>query len=382
MRILFIAPRFHTNQAPIVKLLTSQGHEVSFVVQRIEMSEDKNLLDPILCKPNFLYKIIENYKCKGKSKVWSEDYRLRHFIPSTRSLFSIIRQIDPDVVIYREPCMFSLIARLISLLLGVPELVLYTQSPCVRTENTFKRRLTNSLRKILFGTKIYSPVYMQNAITSDKLLFSQGVKFIPFVMEFDDQILTRTYCRGEKINVVDVGKYRDYKDHFVLIDALLSLPAEVRSLFSVSIVGQCVKDEEIEYFDKLQEAIHTGNLTSIVRLHKNVPYHEMRKIYLENDVFILTSKRELASVAVLEAMTFGTVCISTDYNGTASYINPDYGYLFRAQNPESLKDVLLDLYNKKDLLSDMGRTTYQYAKENYSQKSYSKGLGSLINRTI
>lgn len=382
MRILYIAPRFHTNQAPVVKSLIERGHEVSFVVQRVEMSEDKSLINPIICKPDFFYQKIESCRCKGKSNVWTENYRLRHFIPSIRSLFIIIKRIRPDVVIYREPNVFSLISRIISILLSVPNKALYTQSPCMRTEDSFKRRMKNRFRRLLFGSKIYSPVFVQRIDGQEKPLYSQGVQFIPFIMEFDDRILTRSYCKGNKINIVDIGKYRDYKDHFVLVDALRLLSDEVRASFAVSIVGQCIKDEEITYYDKLNMYVKDNNLESIVNLQKNVPFQEMEQIYLENDVFILTSKRELASVAVLEAMKYGAVCISTDYNGTASYINQDFGYLFEAQNAESLSHVLVDIYKQRDNLSKMGVSTYRDAKEKYSQSSYISGLSNLMNITL
>ena len=81
-------------------------------------------------------------------------------------------------------------------------------------------------------------------------------------------------------------------------------------------------------------------------------------------------------------MKYGAVCVSTDYNGTASYINQDFGYLFEAQNAESLSQVLVEIYKQKDNLSKMGVSTYRDAKEKYSRSSYISGLSNLMNITL
>lgn len=378
MKIMYVAPRFHTNQAPIVKYLLTEGHEVQFVVQRKELIEDLDSINPIVCRPDYFYQLKEKITCNGKSSVWKENYRLTHFIPSIRDLFRIISKNRPDVLIYREPCMFSLIAYIIAILLRIPNKILYTQSPCQSPKNTLKRRIILKIRKVLFGAKVYSPVYVSCAQDLKNTLYSQGVRFIPFVMDFGINLCKRTYINDGKVNIVDIGKYRDYKDHFILIKALALLSDEDRSILKVSIVGQCIKDEELQYYNDLQEFIENNNLNSVVSLQKNIPFSEMDKIYLKNDVFILTSKKEFASVAVLEAMKYGLVCVSTDHNGTATYINSDFGYLFKAHNAESLKEVLHHIVQQKNNISDMGMRTYQYAKKHYSPIAYFKALSELI----
>lgn len=378
MRVMYVAPRFHTNQAPIVKNLLSLGHEVLFLVQRKEFSEDKSAIEPIVCKPNCIYKLIEDTKCNAKSSVWREDFRLRYFVPSIRGVYNVIHLFKPDVIIYREPTMFSLVARIIAILLGVPNLILYTQSPCVLQEMSVKRKILNFVRRVLFGTKIYSPVYVSSLDEGVDTFFEQGVLFIPFIMEFDDFVLNREYIPNGKIRLVDIGKYRDYKDHFVLVKALSLLPSDVKKEFDVTIVGQCVKDEEIEYYNLLLKFIRNKGLDDVIKLKSNIPFQDIDKVYLNNDVFILTSKRELASVAVLEAMKYGLVCISTNKNGTASYVDKKNGYIFKAEDEVSLCNILLDLFYKKNQLPQMGIHTYQYAKNEFSPNSYINKLLTMI----
>src|SRR5690625_5554899 len=46
MRILFVAPRFHTNQVPLMEALLAGGHQVQFHVERVRPSEDHSLVTP------------------------------------------------------------------------------------------------------------------------------------------------------------------------------------------------------------------------------------------------------------------------------------------------------------------------------------------------
>ena len=58
MKILFVAPRYHTNQTYIVKTLREKGHNVYFFVSRIGKTEDHSIIRPKIIKVNFLSFII------------------------------------------------------------------------------------------------------------------------------------------------------------------------------------------------------------------------------------------------------------------------------------------------------------------------------------
>ncbi|MCC8146263.1 MAG: hypothetical protein LIO93_07465 [Bacteroidales bacterium] len=52
MRILFTAPRYHTNQVPIVKGLLGKGHEVRYFVVFKGASEEYTFCEPTVLKPS------------------------------------------------------------------------------------------------------------------------------------------------------------------------------------------------------------------------------------------------------------------------------------------------------------------------------------------
>ena len=46
MNILFVAPRFHTNQFELVKSLISEGHKIDFHVSLVRNTENHSLITP------------------------------------------------------------------------------------------------------------------------------------------------------------------------------------------------------------------------------------------------------------------------------------------------------------------------------------------------
>lgn len=380
MRILFVAPRYHTNQVPIVDSLLKNGHNVYYLVERVEHTEDNTKLSPIICKADCIYSFLEKQLTHAKSEVEKENFRLDNFIPSVRYLVHFIRSIKPDVVVFRDLTKYSLMANAISFFCRVPTRVLYTQSACYKPTKSLRDRILIFLRRIIFTNKTYSPVYVANSSFLSLKLFSQDIHFLPFALCFDDGVLRKQYLSNNRINLLDVGKYRDYKDHFVLIKALIKLPIDILKEFKITIAGQCIKDDEIVYYNKLNSFIMENHLDEYVDLRKNIDYKMMANIYKENDVFILTSKHELASVSLLEAMGEGLICISSDNNGTASYINKSLGYTFTAMDADDLQRVLIDLARKKLLLPKMGVKTYQYARENFGPELFYSRFMDLIRK--
>ena len=48
MRVLYVAPRYHTNQVPIMKGWIKEGHEVLFVSQLLGTGEDHRDIEPVI----------------------------------------------------------------------------------------------------------------------------------------------------------------------------------------------------------------------------------------------------------------------------------------------------------------------------------------------
>ena len=380
MNILFVAPRYHTNQVPIMEYLVKNNHVVHFLAYRKEYTEDYRVVEPELCHSSIIYKFLEFYYFRrNTSNIYRENFKISKFIPSCFWLVKYIMRIHPDVVIIRDKKHSSSLVYLISLICGVKHILLYTQDPCFISKEYNENRIKRYIKKIIYPKKIYSPV-KYNELKSISCPIATGYSFIPFAMNFDDsRVKQRCYLRGNKVNILDVGKYRDYKNHFVLAKAIALLPSDVRNELRITIVGQAYSEEEKNYRQKLEAFIFDRKMEDIFVLKESIPYSQMADVYLQNDVFILTSKVEAASISILEAMKYGNVCISTNKNGTASYIQSDLGFIFESDNENSLRNVLLKIYDKKECLPELGRRTFEFASNNYSTEVYFHKLQMLIN---
>lgn len=386
MKILFIAPRFHTNQVPIVTNLIKRGHEVDFYSQYVGKTEDHSNIRPCVMKQSLLTKFIFKLIDIKHNQNVAEKKKVAYFIPSIYSLSKKIREFLPDIIILRGSYFLAIPVNYICKILKI-NCIYYDQGPlyfkkedCL--QDGIKVKIKYYIKKHHLPRVRITPVKVQKANElvqkKSELKIKPHEYFIPLIAEKSDKF-TREYCKEGHINILSVGKYRDYKNHFLLVDAI-QLLTNLRNI-KVLIVGQAENEEEMKYFDSLKQYINKNNLQDTITLEKNIDYKSMKEIYRNSDIFILTSKKEVASVAVLEAMSHGLVTISTDMNGTATYIeNGISGYTFETMDPTSLVEKIENLIADKEKIKVMGRAAYKNICNNYSFSNYYNALDSVIKK--
>jgi hypothetical protein len=60
MKLLFVAPRYHTNQVQLIKKLLEKNHDISFHVACIGHTEDHSLVKPVQFKQSKLSVFLES----------------------------------------------------------------------------------------------------------------------------------------------------------------------------------------------------------------------------------------------------------------------------------------------------------------------------------
>ena len=90
MKILFVAPRFHTNQSTIVKTLINKGHRVYFHVSTIGPTEDYSNITPEIIEESILSIIrTKIFGDGGKNK--------KGYFPKIIKYYSVIKKISPKI---------------------------------------------------------------------------------------------------------------------------------------------------------------------------------------------------------------------------------------------------------------------------------------------
>lgn len=384
MKILFVAPRFHTNQYQIVKSLVDKGHDVNIMAQFYGKSEDHSVIKPQLIKKSLLGKAIHKFLESRYDVNTVKNKKIQLFLPSLFDLFRQIKSFNPEVVILRNRNLTSLFSYMVCKIVGVKAVLVYNQTPLYTFEsskNNFKNFRKKLVREYLFPKIRITPVLTRNDQQSNEKIkrIDKYAYFVPFIANAEDVIKTRTYFSNNKINLLEVGKYRDYKNHFLLVDAV-DLIQDKQDL-STTIVGQVTNEEEEKYFNELKKYINSKNLENYIHLRKNIRYQEMSNIYKQSDIFILTSKAEIASISVLEAMANGMPTISTDANGTASYIEEGHsGYLFKTKDAYDLALKLEKVIKDRNNIRNLGQTAFENIKNNYSFSNYYEALNEVLKK--
>ena len=128
MRILIVAPRFHTNQYQMVKTLLENNHDVFFHVASLGSTEDHSLLKPVRHAQSKASLLLE--KIFGMGGVNRPNY-----FPDPIQYWKVFKKLRPDIVIIRDPYKpFSLMAAFFSIFTK-SKVVFYTQEALFRNRN-------------------------------------------------------------------------------------------------------------------------------------------------------------------------------------------------------------------------------------------------------
>ncbi len=373
MRFLYVAPRYHTNQIPIMKGLKEQGHEVFFFSHYKGKIEDYSFVIPEIIGYSPLFLLVNNIytRIQKKKNIMADDWKLLHGFPPIIKMYRKMKKINPDVVIIRERSIYSIITYLICRTLHI-KAILYNQSPVyekIKNDMAHKlvRRLTPKVRM--------TPVMGMESPDKKKETY---VFFVPFIMDLKCSPEERTYCPGGEIRIFTVGKYEKRKN-LIMIAGVVKKLCRVYNIH-LTIAGECSSDLHREYYKKLQKYILENNLEDHITLLQNLKREEMESVYEKTDLFVIPSTLEPASISQLEAMAYSIPVICSDTNGSACYVkNGHNGYIFKDNDSDSLKEVMEKIIKKPEFFVKMGRSSYQDVKEQYQFENYFEGIMECIH---
>lgn len=358
MRFLYVAHRYHTNQAPIMKGLVEHGHEVCFVSHYRGEIEDYDYVTPVIAGYSVLFNMINwiyvHIFQRKNSKAC--DMRLKYGFPSLRRIRKIVKKFDPDVMIIRERSVYSIFTCLACRRLGIP-MILYNQSPL--WEDEIKNDLPHRIVKRLLPSVRITPVM---GVKREGKVKEEGAVFVPFVIEPVLPPDEKEWFQNGRISILCVGKYEERKNILMLLEIFADLVNQYN--LALTVAGECADHFEREYKERLEKFIEEHKLSEKVSLLENVAHKDMEKLYANADLFVLPSTREPASVSQLEAMAFSVPVICSDTNGTSCYIKEGInGYCFKDNSKEDLRKVILKCVSEPDRLKRMGENSFKEIEE-------------------
>lgn len=406
MKFLFTAPRFHTNQAPIVKGLTEAGHEVRYFVVFVGATEDHSCCEPLVLKPSKTTVREKRKLAKTKTASEIESAISGHFIPNWRYLEKQILEYRPDVVICRDRTNFTLAVYSICSKHSIP-CALYDQSPvytserkaekgspdnhhtlvlplftrvCKKLQKTFSadfQYISKCKRKHGFPKTRISPVkYLVNEFASNSELPVEHSYYIPLVYAPPKVQIGKRAISDDATHFLCVAKFREYKNLPLLLNAFTKIKTVEN--WKLTIVGQAVNDDEKAYRNELESYILKNGLSSRISLLQNVRYKDMHEVYSANDLLILPSRRETYGMAIVEAMANGLSVIVSDTCGAAFCAQEAGGTVVKANEVDALATAILDSLQNKDCLIERGKKAKEYILRNQSFDCYYHAMANML----
>jgi glycosyltransferase involved in cell wall biosynthesis len=376
-KVMYIAPRFHTNQYSSVKSLIENNVEVKYLVQNMEQIENYEHITPTKIGYSKISELLINIFIKGDSELAKKRLYMNIGIPPILLLISELKKFHPDIVILRERTFYSIVSNIICKLLCIKTL-LYTQEPLfVRGKNKKIKKVYNKITKPFLPKSRITPV-LGNSDTGNK---DVNATFVPFVMS--NNVLKREYLNSNKVNFLIVSKYQKIKRILETIEVFKKIHDEGLTNWELTVCGALDNQERQSVYDEIRSFINHHNLENKINLKYNISHNNMKEEYLKNDVSILASKRDYASVTPIEAMSFGLVNISSDGNGTYNYIkNGIDGYFFNKNDLQELYGIIKNLLSNTTIIEKMGAESLKNFNQKYSHPVYHKKLLNVYNQIV
>ncbi len=379
MKIVYISPRYHTNQNGIISGWLSDGDEVLFLAQYSFGVEDHTLITPhIMGYAKWFERVDRFYVNKlKKNDPFARDRRLRWGVPPLGKIRDELLKFGPDLVILRERNLYTMGCYRLCKKLGL-KTIMWNLSPVYAEPSYFKDDIPHRLVRRLTPLFRFTPVRQTGIDMSGKVADVYSY-FAPFVVEPSCKPEDHVYFRDGKINIFEIGKYQDRKNHFLMLNAFAELKKKYPDIY-LTIAGECSDSFQEDYHARLSKKVGDLGLSDCVKLLKNVPKKEIREIYMNSDIYVLTSTGEPASITVIEAMSNSVPAISGTDNGTADYVKQGVtGYVFEDCDEEDLKAKLsLILENARETIPAMGRAAYESIKEDFGFRAYKSTIEKIL----
>jgi glycosyltransferase involved in cell wall biosynthesis len=369
MKILIIAPRYHTNLNYRVKALKEAGHEVLMFVFYKGHSEVYDSIEPIVLgyssfsqfiKKNCLFFV--NKKKRGTYE------QILSFFPWSK-FKNEYKKIKPDVFIIKGFLGAFVIQSLFISLMYKQKTYLLLQTAKHFPETLLKKIQIFILKKIFRVKGIISP--LQNELKERDEFYN----YLPFIIETKE--FDKEYFKNNRVNIISIGKFVKRKDHLTLLKAIEGVK-EKYDIF-LTIIGEKVSEEVL---DNIKKYIKNKKLEKMVQIKYNLDNKEVLNLYKDNDLFVLPGYDEPAAYSLLEAMASKLPVICSDSNGTKCYIEEGVnGYIFRSKSKENLENCLKKVIGDRERLRTMGEKSHEISKNNFSSNVFINKFNQILDQT-
>ena len=159
-----------------------------------------------------------------------------------------------------------------------------------------------------------------------------------------------------EVRLLNVGRICPHKNQRYLLQCLKELRAESGQNYKLTLVG---KIGPARYWDEIMgEVSGAGIAEHVTFLTDGISERELKKLYLEADVFCCVSRHEGFCVPVVEAMSFSIPVVSTPDTALRDTI-ASFGLLVENDRILQLKHAIMRLAKKAKFYNTLSRLSFQ-----------------------
>lgn len=171
---------------------------------------------------------------------------------------------------------------------------------------------------------------------------------------------------------ISIGFVEPHKGHDVLIDAIKMLPADIRVKCTFKIVG---KNTSL-YAQRLMEEVENIPEVDFIGLLNRKEIHD---ILDDSDVLICPSRQDCMPTVCAEAMMHSVPCIVSDVVGTAAYLSPKNGFVFKNEQANELMGIICDVVKHPCKLRTMGNEAKEVYNSSFSMEALENNILKIMN---
>lgn len=269
------------------------------------------------------------------------------------SMRKIIKQFKPDIIV---PFIDTVVLCAFLAQIGLNNSFVYTvrNSPWEEREN----RITKIFKKLMISHANY--IMLQNEEQREYFKSKYRDKEVivpnPVSLKFIDS--PKSHYTNQIKHIVFVGRLEAQKNIPLLLEAFSDVRKEFPQI-DLKLYGAGSQREQIE-----EKVFKLGIDDSCCICGRS---NNIEKELQQADLFVLTSNYEGMPNSLIEAMTVGVPCISSDCRtGPKSLINSGKsGLLFKTGDKESLKKELIWALKHPLEMADLGRSGRNFILENF-----------------
>lgn len=235
-----------------------------------------------------------------------------------------------------------------------------------------------------------NPIRYMNSFNSYTIMISNSVEKVWELKGLDNKKMRLIYdgVRTELYNIetkqdnrnlkmIFMGGYDKNKGQEDLIDALKTLPEDLKRLIQIDFFGNGSE----KYIKYLKNKIYENGLEKVMKI--NSYQHDIWKHISDYDIGLNCSHGEGFGRVTVEYMMAGLCPIASDRGATPEIIeNGITGIIYDSSSSEELKNSIIWALNNRKAIRKMGIDASEFAKKEFSMSKHAREIRELYYEVI